>query len=133
GSATNPCATTFDEAIITITGATETGFDLPDAWCAGESFDLSDYTALGGGEWTLATPGAGIIAGSVYLPAANFTGLVQIDYQPAAGGCGSPSTQFMQVYAPVSAALDPSPGVTFCLGSGNLPFDLTNYLNAGAT
>ncbi|QQS29899.1 MAG: hypothetical protein IPM47_02795 [Sphingobacteriales bacterium] len=133
GSATVPCATTTTVATIVITGATETGYDLPDAWCAEGDFDLSAYTAVGGGEWTLITVGAGTIAGSIYTPAADFTGLVQIDYQPAAGGCGSPSTEFMWVYAPVDATLDPSPGVEFCLGSADLPFDLNNYTNAGAT
>ncbi len=135
GSLVLPCATTSSDTTIVITGAIETGFDLPDAWCAEGDFNLNDYTAVGGGEWTLVTVGAGTIAGSIYTPAVavDFAGLVQIDYQPAAGGCGSPTTEFMWVYAPVDATLDPTPVVEFCLGSADLPFDLTNYLQPPAT
>ncbi len=125
GSATAPCATTFTEATIVITGATDSGFDLPEAWCAEGTLDLSNYTTLGGGMWTSVTVGAGTIAGSIYTPAIGFTGLVQIDYQPPWGGCGSPTTEFMAVYAPVSAALA-VPAVGFCLNSSDLPLDLNS-------
>jgi len=124
GSATAPCATTNSEANIVITGAISSGFDLPSAWCAEGTLDLNNYTVLGGGEWTLVTVGgAGTIAGNIYTPAPSFTGFVQIDYQPPWGGCGSPTTEFMAVYAQVSAALS-VPAVGLCLNSSDLPLDL---------
>ncbi len=43
-------------ATITIDGVSETGFDLPDVWCAADGpIDLTDYTAVGGGSYALVT------------------------------------------------------------------------------
>lgn len=144
-----PCATTFDEATITISGTAETGTDLPDAICAGDgAIDLNDYTALGTGTWTLVTtgPGAGTLVGSIYTPDPNFDDLnlsnggssilLQFNYQPAAGGCGMLSSQFMTVHADVDATLDPvatNQNDEFCLTSTDLPFDLTILYNTTTT
>ncbi|HRK29043.1 MAG TPA: HYR domain-containing protein [Chitinophagales bacterium] len=130
---------------ITINGSTETGFDLPDTWCQDSgNINLSNYTAVGGGTWYLmstngvpSVPATGVVipGGLVNVGTLAYIGgasVLEIRYQPGVNGCGDPMTEFVTVNSSVVADLLATPN-TFCLGSGNLPFDLTNYLNAGAT
>ena len=115
------CGVVSAPARITVTGATETGFDLLSTWCedAGD-ITLADFTAQGGGTWYLvsengtdivpptninATFGGTILVGGLAYVAGQST--LEILYQPAAGGCGVPITQFITVYEAVDATVVP--------------------------
>ncbi len=153
-----PCATvTSAPTTITITGATETGFDLPEEWCANDgNVNLANYTASGGGTWYIisqnnipSVPPTGVIVpgGILNVNTLAYTNppsgsgapglsLLEIFYQPAPNGCGTPKTEIMTVYEGVDATLDPvatNQNSDFCIGSSDLPFDLTILYNATTT
>jgi len=122
-----PCDEDSEIAVITITGSTETGFDLPDVWCGSMGdMPLNPYTTVGGGTWTVVMvsgdmtdpllpysvsgPNAVIQINDIAaidewsLNTGADSALVAITYQPAAGGCGIPITEIVEIHENV----DPS-------------------------
>ncbi len=133
-----PCDVATDAAVISISGATETGFDLPSTWCEDNgNINLASYTAVGGGTWYLMSEnGAALVpptnlGGTVAVGGLTYVGgasVLEIRYQPGEGGCGVPMTEFITVNSSVVADLLAIPN-TFCIGAtdNTLPFNLTAY------
>ena len=147
GDAGAPAACDFELSVatITITGATETGFDLPSTWCedAGD-INLADFTASGGGVWYLmsengvnivpptninATFGGNIIVGG--LAYVGGQSILEIRHQPSAGGCGIPRTEFITVSEGVDATLTGTPD-GLCIFT-DTPLDLSTLYGPTTT
>ena len=116
-------------ATISITSTAETGFDLPDYWCEEDGLlDMALYTAVGGGQYTIVSGGGALVTADDYDPtgvaAAGGSQLVEILYEPALGGCGTPSTEFILIHGIADASWDnPSP---VCIDE--LPLDLNTFV-----
>ena len=139
-SAPAPCDEAIGTATISISGATETGFDLPSTWCedAGD-INLADFTAVGGGTWYLFSEnGVNVVpptdlAGTVAVGGLTYVGgqsVLQIRYQPGSGGCGVPMTEFITISEGVDATLT---GVPANLCIDNLPLDLSTLYGPTTT
>ncbi|MGB1205030.1 MAG: HYR domain-containing protein, partial [Chitinophagales bacterium] len=95
-------------ARIWITDITETGYDLPDTWCVEDgAIDLTTYTIAGGGTYSLASSPEVPLTGDVYIPQ-NGDGLVEILYTPVSDGCGTPSTEVIEIIDEVEITLTPA-------------------------
>ncbi|HRI26426.1 MAG TPA: HYR domain-containing protein [Chitinophagales bacterium] len=122
------CNPAPDIAILTITDVTETGFDLPDSWCvANGAIYLPNFTTLGGGTYSLLdnplTPfneSEIPLTGDVFIPY-NGAGLMGITYTPIPNGCGSPSTEYIQILDDWNVEI--APAGPFC--PGDAPVNLS--------
>jgi hypothetical protein len=84
-------------AVITISGTTETAFDLPNKWCVQDGdIDLSQYVAISGGTFALTTSPETALVGNIYTPN-NGDGIIGITYTPPATSCGLPHTEYIEI------------------------------------
>ncbi|HRK27191.1 MAG TPA: hypothetical protein PK239_07855, partial [Chitinophagales bacterium] len=149
GSSGGPCGTTVNTVSVNVPAcdACVIGFNPPGIVCGTGTLNLANYTAFLGGTWTIeniGTTGGSIdggssgITGILDLSTVNYIGgvaLMQVSYTlPASSTCSvTTETHFITIYESVSVNLDPTPGTEFCMGSGQLPFNVNNYWNALTT
>ncbi len=99
------CDPAPSQAIITITGTDDTGFDLPDSWCVQDGpINFQDYTALIGGTWSF---GDGVTPVPATFPTNADFGLVEIIYNPDVSSCGVPSSEFIEIIPDYTIVIDP--------------------------
>ncbi|OWY21861.1 hypothetical protein B6N25_08390 [Sphingobacteriales bacterium TSM_CSS] len=123
----SPCNPADIAGQVIINGATEIGFDLPDTWCVSSgTINMAQYTAGGGGVWSLASSPEVPLAGNVYEPE-NGAGLVGILYTPGPGGCGLPHTEYVQIVDDV----DPFWLNPIVLCQADLPYQLESATPGG--
>lgn len=113
-----------------------TSFLLAGLWIVGLHVNATTHylenTNFSNGDRKLQTFGTYRIDCNNYVDASNSFGVAEIDCMPTASKYINPNMEYMADYALLDVTLEATPD-EFCLGSVDLPFDLTTYFTAGTT